>query len=103
MTISTTMLQADLDAMIADLPTSVTANSETHNCVVGDITSGDELEIAGVIDSNDFVVFISLTDWTDAPNEGDRVTISGVNYRVSSISDSPDGISRQLNCVGDVQ
>ena len=103
MPISTTMLQSDLDFMITDLPTSVTANGETHNCVVGDITSGDEVEIAGILDSNDFVVFISLDDWTSAPVEGQRVTISGTNYRVSTISDAPDGISRQLNCVGDVQ
>ena len=97
------MLQADLDDMIADLPTSVTANGETHNCVVGDITSGDELETAGIIDSNAFVVFISLDDWTTPPVEGKRVTIGGVNYRVATISDSPDGISRQLACVGDLQ
>ena len=103
MALSTTMLQADLDYMIADLPTSVTANGESHSCVVSDLTSEDNLELAGIVEGNGFQVVISITDWTTLPDTGDRVTISGNNYRVQQISDAPDGISRTLTCVGDLQ
>ena len=103
MTISLTMLQADIDFMIADLPTAVTANSETHNCVVSDITSQDDLDMAGIIEGNGFVVVITLDDWTTVPDTGKRVTIGGKNFRVIQTSDSPDGLARTLTCGGDLQ
>lgn len=104
MTISTTMLQADIDYMIADLPTSVTWNGDAYSCIVSDITSEDEVELAGIIEGNGFVVIISLDDFTSGtPDTGQRVTISGKNYRISQTSDSPDGLARTLTCVGDLQ
>jgi hypothetical protein len=103
-TISTTMLQSDLDFMISDLPTSVTWNSGTYSCIVGDINNEDATEIAGIMENAGFVVVISLDDFSGSyPDSGDRVTIAGNNYRVASFVDSPDGISRTLNCVGDLQ
>ena len=103
MTLSTTMLQADLNYMIADLPTTVTWQGASYSCVVSDITSEDELEMAGVVEANGFTVIISKADFTSYPDSGDRITIAGNNYRVSSYSDSPDGISRTLTCVGDLK
>ena len=103
MTISTTMLQADITYVIADLPESVTANGETHNCVVSDITSEDDLELAGIVEGNGFVVVISLADWTTTPDTGQRVAIDSKNYRVLQVSDSPDGLARTLTCGGDLQ
>jgi len=97
------MLQADIDFMIADLPTSVTSGGETHNCVVSDITSADDLELAGIIEGNGFQVVITLDDWTSTPDTGERVTIAAKNYRIGSYSDSPDGLARTLTCVGDAQ
>ena len=104
MALSTTMLQADLDYMIADLPTTVTWNGSDYSCIVGDITSGDDLEVAGIIDTNTFSVVISKDDFSGSyPDEGDRITIAGMSYRVESVIDGPDGIARTLTCVGDLQ
>lgn len=104
MTISTTMLQADLTYMIADLPTSVTWKGAAYSCVVSDITSEDTLDMAGIIEANGFLVVVSLADFTGAyPDVGQRVTVAGSNYRISQVSDSPDGIARTLTCVGDLQ
>ena len=104
MTISTTMLQSDLTYMIADLPTSVTWKGNAYNCVVSDITSEDNLEMAGILEGNGFMVVISLASFTSGyPDTGQRVTIAGKNYRVQSTSDSPDGLARTLTCGGDLQ
>jgi len=98
------MLQADIDYMIADMPTSVTWSGTTYSCVVSDITSEDDLELAGIVEGNGFVIVISLDDFTSGtPDTGDRVTVSGKNYRVGGFSDSPDGLARTLTCVGDLQ
>jgi len=97
------MLQADIDFMIADLPTSVTWNGSAYNCVVSDITSEDNLELAGIVEGNGFVVVISLADFDTYPDTGERVTIGSKNYRIGSYSDSPDGLARTLTCVGDLQ
>ena len=104
MTISTTMLQADLTYMIADLPTTVTWKGTAYSCVVSDITSEDDLEMAGIIEGNGFTVVVSLADFSGAyPDTGQRVTVAGENYRIGSTSDSPDGLARTLTCVGDLQ
>jgi len=104
MALSTTMLQADMDFMIADLPTALTWNGATYNCIVADIDATDDLEMAGIVDGAEFQVVISKAAFLNGfPAEGARVTIGGVNYRVGSISDAPDGITRTLNCVGDTQ
>lgn len=103
MSLSTTMLQSDLNFMIADLPTTVTWNGNSYSCIVSDIDSNDVLDIAGVNVSSGFQVIISCDDFTTFPVCGDRVTISGTNYRITSISSSPDGISKVLTCAGDTQ
>jgi len=103
-TISTTMLQADIDYMIADLPTSVTWKGSTYSCVVSDITSEDELDIAGIIEGNGFLIVISLVDFTNGyPNTGQEVTVASKDYRIGQYSDSPDGLARTLTCIGDLQ
>lgn len=103
MTLSTTMLQSDLDYMIADLATSVTWNGTAYSCIVGDIGKSHELEIAGISGSATLTVVISKDDFSSYPAIGDRVTISAINYRVIDTSDSPDGISRTLTCAGDTE
>jgi len=103
MALSLTMLQADLDYMIADLATSITWKGVAYSCVVGDISSEDNVELAGIAEGNSFTVVISLTDFTTYPDTGDRVTIDGKDYRILGYSDSPDGIARTLTCGGDLQ
>ena len=104
MALSTTMLQADIDFMIADLPTSVTWSGSAYSCVVSDITSEDNVELAGIIEGNGFQVVVSLDDFSgDTPDVGQRVTIAGKNYRIVGKSDSPDGLARTLTCGGDLQ
>jgi hypothetical protein len=104
MPISLTMLQSDIDFMITDLPTAVTWQGTAYSCVVSDITSEDDLELAGIIEGKGFVIVISLDDFTNGtPDTGQRVSIAGKNYRIGSFSDSPDGLARTLTCVGDTQ
>ena len=104
MPISLSVLQADITYMIADLPTSVTWKGTAYSCVVSDITSEDNLEIAGIIEGNGFLVVISLADFTGtSPDIGQVITIAGEDYRIGGISDSPDGLARTLTCAGDEQ
>ena len=97
------MLQADIDYMIADLPTSVTWNGTAYSCVVGDVNSADDLDLAGITAESSFIVVINLADFTTYPDTGQRVTIGGTNYRIMGYSDSPDGLARTLTCGGDLQ
>jgi len=103
MTLSTTMFQSDLSFMISDFPTSVTWNGSAYSCIVNDITSEDNLEMGGIMESHSFEVVISLADFSSYPAVGDRVTIAGTNYRITGTSDSPDGIARTLTCSGDLE
>ena len=103
MTLSTAMLKADLEFMIDDLPTVVTWKGSDYNCVVGDITSGDNVDIVGIEEAVTFSVVINKADFTTYPDTGELITIDSKSYRILGINDGPDGIARTLICGDDTQ
>ena len=103
MALNPTQLRADFAFMVADLPTTITYQGASYSAVVGDLSSEEQLDEAGVIDGADFEVFINTDDFSTLPGVNALITISGEDYRVQSVSDAPDGVTRKLLCIGETE
>ena len=96
-------LRADFAFMVSDLPTTIVYKGQSYSAVVTDLSTEEELEEAGILDGADFEVFINTADFSTLPGVNAQITIAGEPYRVQSASDAPDGVTRRLTCIGEVE
>jgi hypothetical protein len=101
MSLNLSQFANDLAHMVADLPTAVTWEGQTFNAVVGDIAGGEQLDMAGVMESAVLSVDYVLSAITGMIDENDIVTIYAKDYRVSRVTILPDGVTGHFECVGE--
>lgn len=101
MTLSTTMLTADLSYMFADLPQTITWKGTDYVCSVSDVESNKDLMEEGYNGIYDFYCVIKTADFTNGTlSHGDKFTYDSKEYRVDKISKCQDGISQTIYGVG---
>ena len=96
MSISTSMLADDLDAMIADLPSTLVSGSDTVTGTAGEISKADDVAAEGVLNEADLLWVGAPEDFTTVPSVRSTVTAGGVLYYVERRVDSPDGMCVEL-------
>jgi len=83
MAIDTTIWDADLDAMINDLPVSAVFVDQTVVCNKTVLSADDRAADAGLLEDYVFSLHSSSADWTEGePEIGDLITIDSAEYRV---------------------
>lgn len=83
MAIDTTIWDADLDAMIADLPVSVLFDGQTVPCSKTVLSADDRAADSGLLEDYVFSLHSSAADWAEGePEIGDLITIDSTEYRV---------------------
>ena len=83
-------LDADLSAMFADLPITVTFGAQSATCtrstygarLGGGTSREDVMEDEGLRDEYRFSVYLRAADFSPLPSAGDTVVIATVTYRV---------------------
>jgi len=98
MSLSTTMLQSDLAAMVADLPSVMTWGSQTVSGTATAVRDTDTPRMAGFLDEDDLEWTAPVGSFTSsiAPQIRAKVAIAGVNYSVTERLLSPDGVAIML-------
>ena len=96
------MMASDFADMVNDLPHYLTFGGNTVQVIFDDAESRESADLAGMVEGADGSAWWTIDDQVTAPDVGDVVSIAstqdgtGVNYRVISVSDSPDGVARKL-------
>jgi hypothetical protein len=85
-------LEADLHAMIADMPVAVTFGDQEVDCSRSVRAITETGEAAGELAGYRFSLHSVLSDWTPVPVEGDLLTVGGVEYRVLRLNDDSAGV-----------
>ena len=99
MALPSSMFAADLAAVVADIPQTITFAAVTKRAVCGDATKSREpLDAGGFLPVADLEVHIWLSDWATAPDIGDKITHGGSTFRVLRTASDPSGITRRLYC-----
>ena len=93
MAISTTMLQNDLDAMIADLGCTIVWGSQTVTGTRSETNEQNDVEDEGILENVDLVVVSSVDDWTTIPGVQKVVQVDGTKYYIENKMTSQDGIA----------
>lgn len=105
MTITTAQLDADLDEMIADLPTSLTISGlvtgTAVNCVATDLNRGSGAEMAGLMAEDGVSFVVPTAAFTTRPVKGNKCTAGGVQYRVKNVITHADDVAITLECEED--
>lgn len=97
MPLTDAQLDADLAAMIADLPVDVTANGETHTGTRSSLRRVDILAIEGLHQNYDFSVHLRAVDWNALPGVSSLVAIGGKTYIVVNLQDGNADRERRLD------
>lgn len=94
---SATELAADLDAIVADMPHSMTWGTQTISVSMDDIIKADVPQLAGIFSGRDVGVYCKLASFSGStpPEPGAIVSISGTSYRLTGSRVGPDGIGWQ--------
>jgi len=93
MAIDTTIWDADLDAMIADLPVNAVLDDQTVVCSKTVLSADDRAADAGLLEDYVFSLHSSAADWTEGlPEIGDLITIDSTEYRVLRIVSDTVGL-----------
>jgi len=89
------MLQDDLDYMIADLPATLTWDSQSITCTRTEVNKADDVEDEGIFQNADLEVVCSVDDFSGStlPDNRTVVEVDGVNYYIASQVPSQDGIA----------
>ncbi len=102
MVIDTTVFDNDLDAMIADMPASITYGTATFNGSVTELSQEETLVLAGNDVQQAMECIFPKAAVTAAINPQDRVIIqrtfdaATANYEVVSVRTSADGVAWHL-------
>jgi hypothetical protein len=102
MPLDTARLAAELDAVIADLPATVTFGSVTFAAAVTQGTVGSDIEEGGFLPSRDIGLHVRSTEDTRRVKVGHKLTVlsAGITktYRVITIERSQDGQELIISC-----
>jgi hypothetical protein len=85
MAIDLTILQADRQSVIADIPVNVTFGTDIVSCRQSVMAMTDRGAIAGLLDDYVFSIHSVTSEWNAVPAVGDLLTISDVEYRVLQV------------------
>lgn len=85
-------LEADLRAMIADMPTVATFGTQSVTGCKGVRVITEDQNAAGELTGYRFSFWSVLSDWEPVPVEGDLLTIGGTEFRVLRLADDPAGL-----------
>lgn len=99
MALTDTLLDADLEDIIADYPQSVTWKGAAYVCAADDLTKGRRGGEAGIFSEDTLNIHIRTALFTGArPRDGEQVTYGGNAYRIVSTKTGPDDLMITLNC-----
>ena len=102
MVIDTTVFDSDLDAMITDMPASITYGTATFNGSVTELSQEEKLVLAGNDVQMALECIFPRAAVTAAINPQDRVVIqrsfdaATANYEIVSVKTSADGVAWHL-------
>lgn len=91
------MLTADLAAVVADIPQTITIGGVTRRAVVGDVSKAKtDLDAGGFIPDIGIEVHLFRSDWATLPVIGDTATFNSVEYRIIRTATDPAGTSLRV-------
>jgi len=98
MVISTTLLQADLDFAIADLPCTLVWGSQTITATRSEVRHADDVQDDGIFVNSDLELVASVDDFSGSTLPGTRVavTVDSVGYWIEEKVVSQDGLAVTL-------
>ena len=100
MSIRRKMFDEDMKVVQSDLGEDVDWNGGTYAAVVGDLSEGAELELAGYDPDTSLSFTFRRADFKEGlPASGDRMIYDGTSYMVGSVTKHPGGGSIAVNCV----
>ncbi len=102
MALDTTRLAAELDAIIADLPATVTFGDETFSAAVTQGTIGADINEGGFLPSRDIGLHVTSTATSRTVKVGSKLTVTSAGvtttYRVITVERSQDGNELIFSC-----
>jgi hypothetical protein len=102
MALDTARLATELDAMIADLPATVTFGESTFSAAVTQGTVGSDIADGGFMPSRDIGLHVKSTTTTRSVIVGSKLSVLSASvtktYRVISIERSQDGQELIISC-----
>ena len=82
MALSTSVLDADIAALIADMPETLTFSGTSYTVTRSRLRRTDVLAMEGLRDRYSCTFWIQASDFDTQPSMGDLVAVGGKNYRV---------------------
>ena len=97
--LSTSVLQSDLNGMIADLYVQVSGNciTGTASASLTDFQFASELEVGGEVYNITQSVIVNASNVSSAPLVGDTITVDGTNRMIARYVLASDGISYTID------
>jgi len=89
---SKTQLEADLHAMIADMPTAVTFGEQVVNCSKTVMAAADLAAAAGELEGYRFSLHAVISEWDPVPVDTDLLTVAAKEYRVIRSNEDAAGV-----------
>lgn len=103
MALNTTVLAADFDFMVSDLPATIVwtpsgGAEQTVTSTRDEIEKTEENQLAGIDAEKATIVLakISLFTGSVTPPVGDKLTLDSVQFRVAANIEAQDGVSVRL-------
>ena len=87
-----TQLEADLAAMIADMPVEVTFGVQKHNCSKTVMQYAERAAAAGELEGYRFSLHAVISDWSPVPQDGELLTVGGKEYRILRSNEDAAGL-----------
>lgn len=89
MPLDTSQLDADVENIIADLPTLMTFSGDVYTVSRNSLDRSDLTAVEGLREAYDFSVYLQVSDFGSTPEVDDEVIIDGVTLRVLRTSMQP--------------
>ena len=97
MAINTAQLDADLGAILADLPESVTIGVTVYQCNRCSMTKADyETRKRETVANTTQILAVQISDLSALPAVNHTVTYESTVYRILELAESPDGLELRL-------
>lgn len=103
MAIDSDIFTADHTLVEADWGETVQYDGANVAAVIDDLEDSDALGLSSVTEERRVNVSVRRSLLTRTPRVGDRITVRGEALTVDRITDSGDGVSWVLACVGESQ
>lgn len=91
---------SDMQAVLDDLPQTVTIGGTSYAAACDAATVGERLEVEGVYLDLDLVAFCRVDAFNTLPTSGDRLTHNARNFRIIRVSHSPCLTVVRFDCQG---